>query len=206
MRPTTRQMTAWAALASAALVFALTMTSGLPPAVAKETCWTARNAQFFRAIHYCVSSVLAPQGENTYGPENLARWDGKSTKAWCEGAPGHGIGETITIRIEGAGTFRRLLVGNGYSKSSRIYRNNGRIKIVEITADTGFTTTVHLLDKSEMLRVSLPKLAQNWIRLKIVDVYPGERFADTCLSFVMPDFEHEEELLLQEQGLLPRWQ
>jgi hypothetical protein len=202
MRPTTRQMTTWVACAGAALVFALTMTSGSPPVVAQETCWTERNGQFFRAIHYCVSSVLAPQGENTYGPENLARWEGNSSKAWCEGVPGHGIGETITIRIEGGGAFRRLLVANGYGKSSRTYTNNGRVKTVEITADTGFTATVHLLDKSETLPVSLPKLAQNWIRLKIIDVYPGERFADTCLSFVTPDFEYEEELLLRQQGLI----
>jgi len=33
-------------------------------------------------------------------------------------------------------------------------------------------------------------------------VYPGARSTDTCLSFLMPDFEHEEELLLKEQGLL----
>jgi hypothetical protein len=54
--------------------------------------------------------------------------------------------------------------------------------------------------------VLLPKLARNWIRLRILDVYPGERFADTCMSYVMPDFEYEEELLLKQQGLLPKKQ
>ena len=202
MRPTTRQMTTRAALACAGLVFALT--SGSPAAVAQGICWTGRNGQFFNAIQYCVSSALAPQGENTYGPENLARWEGNSAKAWCEGVPGHGIGETITIRIEGAVAFRRLLVGNGYGKSSQTYTNNGRVKTVEITADTGIRAMVNLADRSDILPIDLPELARRWIQLKIVDVYPGERFAETCLSFVVPDFEYEEELLMQQQGLLPK--
>lgn len=203
-KPTASRMTTWSALACVELVFALIMTSGSTPAVAQETCWTARHGQFFNAIHYCVSSVLAPQGDNNYGPENLARWDGNATKAWCEGAPGYGIGETITIRIEGAVPFRRLLVANGYPKSAQSYASNGRVKAVEITADAGFSTVVTLADASDLMPVALPALAQNWIHLKIVDVYPGTRFADTCLSFVMPDFEYEEELLLKQQGLLPK--
>jgi hypothetical protein len=176
--------------------------SAAPPV--QGICWTGRNGQFFRAIHYCVSSVLAPQGGNTYGPEHLARWEGNSTKAWCEGVPGHGIGDTVTIRIEGAVAFRRLLVANGYGKSSRTYANNGRVKTVEITADTGIRAMQNFPDRSDILPIDLPKLAQHWIQLKIVDVYPGQRFTDTCLSFLMPDHEYEEKLLLKEQGLLPK--
>jgi hypothetical protein len=29
-------------------------------------------------------------------------------------------------------------------------------------------------------------------RAKILDIYPGAKFADTCLSFLMPDLEHVE--------------
>jgi hypothetical protein len=202
MRPTARHMRTPAAFAAAALFAALIATSDATPAAAQENCWTATHGQFFNAMHYCVSSVLAPQGDNSYGPKNLARWDGDATKAWCEGVRGNGIGETITVRIEGAVPFRRLLIANGYPKSAQSYANNGRIKAVEITADTGFSAVFTLPDTSDPMPVALPALAQNWIRLKIVDVYPGERFADTCLSFVTPDFEYEEELLLREQGLL----
>ncbi len=204
MRSTAHAMRTRAAVAGAGFLAALIVTSGATPAAAQETCWSGRHAQFFNAIHYCVSSALAPQGDNNYGPENLARWEGNSAKAWCEGVRGNGIGETITIRIEGAVPFRRLLVANGYPKSAQSYANNGRVKTVEITADTGFRTLANLPDRSDILPVELPNLAQHWIQLKIVDVYPGQRFTDTCLSFVTPDFEYEEELLLREQGVLPR--
>lgn len=135
-------MSAIAKLSRASLAAAALLSAA--PAAAEETCTTVRHGQFFNAMQYCVSSVLAPQGENSYGPANLTGWQANSAKAWCEGVPGHGIGETITIRIEGAVAFRRLLVGNGYPKSSRTYRNNGRVKTLEITSDTGIKTLVNL--------------------------------------------------------------
>lgn len=172
------------------------------PAVA-ETCWTGREGQYFNSIQYCVSSVLAPQAGNTYGPDHLADWDTDARAAWCEGAKGHGIGETITIRVKGGPAFRRLLVGNGYNKSPQTYASNGRVKTVEITADTGMSAVVNLADRSDLTPVDLPAPAHDWIRVKILDAYPGEKFADTCVSFLMPDLEHEEELLQKDQGLLP---
>jgi len=200
MRPSTLPHATRTAFAGTALAAALSLAVAAPPASAKEICATVRHGQFFKAMHYCVSSVLAPQGGNSYGPEHLARWDGDASKAWCEGVPGSGIGETITIRIEGAVPFRRLLVGNGYPKSAQSYANNGRVKTVEITADTGLQTVVTLPDRGDVVALDLPAMPQTWIRLTIVDVYPGARFADTCLGFVMPDYEYEEELLLKQQG------
>ena len=159
---------------------------------AADTCWTGRQGQFFTSIQYCVSSVLAPQAGNTYGPENLANWFGNRAAAWCEGASGNGVGETITIRVEGGPLFRRLQVGNGYSKSAQTYTNNGRVKTVEVTADTGLRVKLNFDDRSDLTPVDLMGPAREWIRLRIVDVYPGAKFTDTCLSFLMPDFEHEE--------------
>ena len=201
MRPPIRSIAFWATCAGVGAALAVSATL---PAAARETCWAAEHGQFFNEMQYCVSSVLAPQGETIYEPENLARWDGDAAKAWCEGVPGPGIGETITIRIEGAVAFRRLLVANGYPKSLPSYTDNGRIKTVEITSDTGISARLNFPDRSDIVPVDLPGMAQKWIRLKIVEVYPGDRFADTCLSFLTPDFEYEEELLLQEQRLLKK--
>ncbi len=94
---------------------------------AKTVCWTQGSTQFVSAMHYCVSSVLAPQGSTTYGPRNLA--DGNSTTAWCEGAGGSGVGQSVTIRVDEGPAFRRLLIGNGYAKSRRSFARNGRVKL-----------------------------------------------------------------------------
>ncbi len=158
---------------------------------AREICWTQGATQFAAATHYCVSSVLAPQSDSTYGPRNLADDDPRT--AWCEGAQGNGIGESLTIRIDDGPPFRRLILKNGYGKSPRVYENNGRIRTVAITSDTGLQTTVDLADQNDERLVYLPGPAQRWVRLTILDVYPGKRFADTCLGSAAADLVYEEE-------------
>ena len=111
-----------------------------------------------------------------------------------------GVGETLTIRIDGGPPFQRLLISNGYGKSSQTYANNGRIRTLEITSDAGIQTTASLIDQNGLLPVYLLKPAQHWVQLKIIDVYRGDRFADTCLADVTPDYEYEEELLQREPG------
>lgn len=170
-------------------------------AAAQEVCWTEGGSQFAAATHYCVTSVLPPQDGNTYGPRNLA--DGSSATAWCEGVRGNGIGEAITIRIDDGPPFRRLLIRNGYGKSSSVYADNGRIRTLAITTDTGVDTMAELVDQIGELPVYLPEPALRWVRLEIVDVYPGARFADTCLDFVTPDFEYEEALVEERQPQAP---
>ncbi len=165
---------------------------GVESARAGDTCWTQGSAQFFDAIHYCVSSVLEPQAGITYGPANLFDSDGNRS-AWCEGVPGHGIGETITIRINGGSSFRRLWIRNGYGKSRKAFNNNSRIKTIEITTDTGVQTTTELVDQNPAVPIYLPMVAEHgWVQLRILDVYPGARYADTCVDAVYPDFEYEE--------------
>jgi hypothetical protein len=202
MPPTTLRITPFAAHACAGLVLAMMTISGSPPAAAQQKCWAGHGGQFYRSIEYCVSSVRAPEGGNTYGPENLVRWEGGPAKAWCEGVEGYGLGETIMIRIENGPAFRRLLVSNGDGTSPEIFANNGRVRTVEITSDTGIKATIDFPDKNEMLPVNIPGMAQKWIQFKIVDVYPGERSPNTCLTLLLADVEYEEELLLREQGLI----
>lgn len=189
-------------LACAGLILMLTAT-GAAPAAAEELCWTGtESGQFYQKIEYCVSSVLAPQGEETFGPNHLMPWEGGPDKAWCEGAEGYGLGETIRITIENAVPYRRMLVSNGYQKSPETFAHNGRVRTVEITSDTGVKATIDFPDKNEMVPVNIPGMAQKWIQFKIVDVYPGERFPNTCMTLLLPDHEYEEELLLRQQGLI----
>jgi hypothetical protein len=95
-------------------------------------------------------------------------------------------------------------VANGYGRSAETFRNNGRVKVLEVVSADGMQGRITLPDSVDLQPIVLPGPARDWIGLKIVDVYPGARFRDTCLSFVAPDFEYEEELLLQRQGLLPK--
>ena len=150
------------------------------PAAAAETCAVDPGGQF-GTITMCVSSVLAPQGANTYGPLHLiGRTDDQHT-AWCEGVPGPGLGETITEKLDGAYTARSLTITNGYAKSDEAFRGNGRIKSATIETSRGYKAAVTLKDTREPQRIAFPKSKIAWVKLTITDVYPGSH-ADTCVS------------------------
>ena len=177
--------------------------AAIPRADASEQCYTTGPGQFADAIHYCVSSVLPSQAGNAYGPESLA--DDDPATAWCEGARGQGVGETITLRIDRGPSFSRLLVGNGYGKSARSYSDNSRPNLVEITTDRTPPARFRLIDQNGILPVPLMASAPyQWVRLEILSKKKKKKYQDTCMDFLAPDFEYDEMLLQQRQdsGLL----
>ncbi|MCP3969289.1 MAG: hypothetical protein GY717_03020 [Rhodobacteraceae bacterium] len=178
------------------VVLAAALTALLPGAAAAESCFRIGAAQFIDAMSYCVSSVLAPQSGNNYGPENL--WDGDDRTAWCEGAAGT-TGEYLRINVQGGPEFRRLWFDNGYAKSEKAFYRNARPRLIEITTDTGYRGQYQLPDRSVEYAIDLPQPAYREVLIRILDVYPGTHYRDTCLNGVFVDFEYEE-MLLQQSG------
>ena len=154
----------------------------------------------FNEIAYCVSSVL--KGRYTYGPENL--FDGKADTAWCEGVPGTGVGEVITLRIDEGGPFRRLLIENGYGKSDALFHRNARPRTIELRTDTGLSIRHELEDTPFERVIELPRPdAYEVLQIRVVDVYPGTQYQDLCISSLVIDFDYEKYLEVQNQGLGP---
>jgi hypothetical protein len=120
------------------------------PACAEDICH-AFETQFAKE-RICVSSVLAPQAGNTYGPDRLL---GTSDGAWCEGVAGAGIGQSVTLHQAPSQLVRTLHLTAGYAKSDDAYRNNGRVKTALIETDRGYRKTVTLKAR----RSSSPRLA-----------------------------------------------
>lgn len=133
----------------------------------------------------CASSVLPPQGKNTYGPEHLnGTTDGG---AWCEGVPGAGAGQSITFRQKPANMVGTVMVTNGYARDEKSFRNNGRIKRARIETSAGYKNEITLEDNRRPQTVALKPARVEWIRLTIIDVYPGAgKGQDTCLSLFSP--------------------
>ena len=143
--------------------------------------------QFLDSQRYCASSVLPPQAGNTYGPKNLF-W-GPEGAAWCEGSAGNGEGETIRIETAPAVTIHAIIIRNGYQKSKSAFSNNGRVKIVEIEA-AGRKERFVLRDATGGQRLSLsPPIRADTVIARIVSIYPGDRYSDTCLSGLSLDLE-----------------
>jgi hypothetical protein len=174
-------------LIASALQFAVSSSAD-----AAETCWAMGAGQFAEGIAFCTSAVLHPIGEITYGPERLA--DSNPMTAWCVPAPA-ADDVWIELRIDRGSAFRRLLLQNGYGKSPEVYRNNSRPKTIEISTDNGKSGSAVLPDHHELVAIQLPSVGEyRVVRIKIVDVYPGEKYGDICLDYLMPDFEYEETL------------
>ena len=69
-------------------------------------------------------------------------------------------------------------------------RANGRVKRAKIETSAGFSKIVTLKDTKEMQEIKFPPGKPTWLKLTILDVYPGARHEDTCLSMFY--FNHEE--------------
>lgn len=154
------------------------------PAAAEETCH-AFESQFAKE-RICVTSVLAPQAGNSYGPDRLK---GTTDGAWCEGVAGPGLGQSVTLHHDPRQLVRTINVTAGYAKSDEAYRNNGRVKTALIETDRGYKKTVTFKDVRDSQKIVIPKARIAWVRLTILEVYPGARGTDTCMSEFLTDLE-----------------
>jgi hypothetical protein len=152
----------------------------------KEEC--AEQSGQYSNTRYCVSSVLAPQGENKYGPEIFVGNDEKV--AWCEGVIGYGIGESVTIHFKPAVRVQEFTFANGYQKSEETYKNNSRVKRLTIQTSDGLVTGVNVPDTKDGHTIKLPRpVKPQWVRFTIQEIYPGAKGSDTCISGIFPNLE-----------------
>lgn len=83
------------------------------------------------------SSTLKAGKNNSYGVENLV--DGNPATAWVEGVDGYGEGETLEFCMAcnfeydcGKETISKIHIVNGYAKNETTFKNNSRVKELEV--------------------------------------------------------------------------
>ncbi len=197
MKPTPVSGTKIRLLSARSLTFAVASSVAiLGPAgsATAEICHAYDGGQYAKT-RTCVTSVLSPQGRNTYGPGRMSA-ESDDRGAWCEGATGPGIGQVITLHQSPTQKIGSLIVVNGYAKTPQTFRANGRVKRVQIQTSGGHTTTATLKDTSNTEVIKIPAAEVSWVRLTILEVYPGNRHSDTCISKLY--FDHEEFGALEE--------
>jgi hypothetical protein len=121
--------------------------------------------------------------------------DGDMTKVWSEGVDGHGIGESLTFTFDTTVEDTTELgvtscaIGIGHQGSQKLFAQNARPKTLELIIDGKSRAVLQLKDMMGLQQFELPKLdlarpSKHTISLKIVEVYPGTRFEDTCIAEV----------------------
>lgn len=153
--------------------------------VASATSTTRRDLDLrlvpLQAINVTASSVLPPQGNNDYKPENTL--DGQQWTAWNEAAPGDGAEESLLYQFDHQRDLERIDIVNGYAKSSQVYVQNARIRLARITTERG-STTVMLKDLATWQKLRISKGPTDFLRLQILEVYPGITYHDCAVTDV----------------------
>jgi len=162
----------------------------IPPTAAQLSCaFKDVETQIFKSASWCTSSMLITD-ENDYGPENFL-----NDSVWCEGVDGYGIGETIEVSYDKYPSdsrnpaFAAILLANGDDRSAANYINYSRVKTILVETDLGDSWTLDVKDQRGHQSISLgQEIAPKWFRITILDVYPGNYYEDTCLTYIGADF------------------
>lgn len=108
--------------------------------------------------------------------------------AWCEGAEGDGVGEWIELNLKepmiSDGGFK-LEILPGFVVSSATYKKNNRPRKISVTVNDDSTEkqlTLEDYGKFQSFFFEWSGKPVKKIRLKILEVYKGEQYADTCIT------------------------
>lgn len=144
------------------------------------------------------SSVLKENNEINYAPKNAHDFD-KNT-AWVEGKPDYGIGEFIEYCFDfseiedynGGLGINRILLANGYKKVLQTWKNNSRVKQLNVYLNGKPYAILNLLDAFEIQTIDIgeinfPANKETKIKFEITQVYEGNKYKDTAISLLMFD-------------------
>jgi hypothetical protein len=130
------------------------------------------------------SSALSAQykGENAH--------DFSILNVWAEGVPGNGEGEYLVYTFPGrCPRITTIQILNGYIKTEKAWLDNGRVKRLRMYYNGEPYAILELEDTRRLQSFDVGILgfhdtsAPNWtLKFEILDVYPGDKYADTIIT------------------------
>ena len=162
----------------------------------------AKNLKDITASSFLTEKVKGQELE--YSPDNLYQgiitidhgyfWNSEHLP-WVEGAPGSGIGETITIEYNSPVIGLSILNGYVEEQNLKLYKENSRLKEIEIeNLKTGKKQIAKFEDRVYFKYILLDEPAEK-IKITIKDVYPGSKYSDTCVTAIHGHWAREESYL-----------
>jgi hypothetical protein len=141
-----------------------------------------------------------------YPPENL--FDGDRTSCWVEGAPGDGIGESVTFAVNA--TVDELRVVSGFARTRRLYLRNGRPRTLRIWLVPAFTAPGMVSETDHTLYMARPVAAETTVDLADTLEEQAEGFpmspdeqseiVQTALESFLEEFPMFTDALLRDLG------
>lgn len=159
---------------------------GYPEGKAKPYLFLWKLDRWMTDSVYRASSRLT-EGSTVYDEGNLGRLD--LHNPWVPHGKKNGIGESVTIASgENRGPFNQLAISNGFVSAEKpyLFRQNNRVRQLRISGSNAeFEMVVPLDDSPNIQTIALPKSVTG-VRVEIVDVFPGTKYTDTCVNFIVP--------------------
>lgn len=128
------------------------------------------------------SSTLAASEGHSYDAGNVK--DGGGGHVWSEGADGPGIGERLEIKPEVAKPLDFIEMEPGFFKNDELFRANVRPKKVRVDLNGEHGFTANVADDRAVCWIPVLNYTKpvKTIRLTFLEVWPGEKFEDLCVS------------------------
>lgn len=120
--------------------------------------------------------------QSSYPAQNI--FDGNITSCWQDGVDGNGEDTEITVSLSESCEIRYIVISNGRASSDQLFEENGRVFQLEISTVNHPTKVVELPDENIPIAISMDDwgIVSTEIMFKIISVYPGSKYADTCIS------------------------
>jgi len=150
-------------------------------------------------------TISASSYLQNYLPSKILDNDLKT--AWVEGQDNDGIGETITFSFYKKSKIYKIGIVPGYNKNKELFYKNNRVSQIEILFDgklvknveipDGYTSYQYFKDPLTYanlyhsynsyyfidIPINTPKVKE--VTLKILGIYEGSEYRDTCISEVL---------------------
>lgn len=130
------------------------------------------------------ASTELVEGQKTYKGSNLCNLTLSSP--WVEASKGYGIGDYVIFEPDAS----YLYFLNGYVSFEKpyLYTANSRVKKVRLSFlddDSKQSLIVEIKDTPNPQKIGFGFRTKGRVKLEIMDVYPGEKYQDTCINGIL---------------------
>jgi hypothetical protein len=130
------------------------------------------------------SSTLPADGDIHYKAENIRDFWERNT--WSEGAPGPGTGEWLEMVPASPKPLLGIRMKPGYQGKEGLFKANARPKKIRVELNGEHRFDAEVADREEEITIPVVDYAKpvKKIRMTFLEIYPGSRFEDLCVSSV----------------------
>ena len=111
--------------------------------------------------------------------------DGKTSTCWVEGGSGYGIGESITLHLNGRYDVSMLSITGGWAINSELFNLNARPSVLYVyfSSSPNEHYRINMDNTSSTQSFQVNEKNVDWVKFEIREVYQGKKGVyDTCIS------------------------